>query len=221
MKLALKGTAFLLCGAAVLGALIFLSAGKLHFPGGWLLMGILFIPMLIMGIVMFVKNPALLEKRLRNKETQSTQKGVVAVSAGRFLAGFVLAGLDFRFGWLPVPAAVQIIAAVVFLIGYAMYAEVLRENTYLSRTVEVQEEQKVIDTGLYGIVRHPMYTATILVFLAMPLVLGSVIALAVFLVYPVVIAARIGNEEQVLLEGLPGYAAYRQKVKYRLLPFIW
>ena len=221
MKLALKGTAFLLCGAAVLGALIFLSAGKLHFPGGWLLMGILFIPMLIMGIVMFVKNPALLEKRLRNKETQSTQKGVVAVSAGMVLAGFVLAGLDFRFGWLPVPAAVQIIAAVVFLIGYAMYAEVLRENTYLSRTVEVQEEQKVIDTGLYGIVRHPMYTATILVFLAMPLVLGSVIALAVFLVYPVVIAARIGNEEQVLLEGLPGYAAYRQKVKYRLLPFIW
>ena len=221
MKLALKGTAFLLCGAAVLGALIFLSAGKLHFPGGWLLMGILFIPMLIMGIVMFVKNPALLEKRLRNKETQSTQKGVVAVSAGMFLAGFVLAGLDFRFGWLPVPAAVQIIAAVVFLIGYAMYAEVLRENTYLSRTVEVQEEQKVIDTGLYGIVRHPMYTATILMFLAMPLVLGSVIALAVFLVYPVVIAARIGNEEQVLLEGLPGYAAYRQKVKYRLLPFIW
>ncbi len=221
MKLALKGTAFLLCGAAVLGALIFLSAGTLHFPGGWLLMGILFIPMLIMGIVMFVKNPALLEKRLRNKETQSTQKGVVAVSAGMFLAGFVLAGLDFRFGWLPVPAAVQIIAAVVFLIGYAMYAEVLRENTYLSRTVEVQEEQKVIDTGLYGIVRHPMYTATILMFLAMPLVLGSVIALAVFLIYPILIAARIGNEEQVLLEGLPGYAAYRQKVKYRLLPFIW
>lgn len=221
MKLALKGAAFLLCGAAVTGALVFIPAGTLHFPGGWLLMGILFIPMLIMGIVMFVKNPALLEKRLHNKETQSTQKGVVAVSAGMFLAGFVLAGLDFRFGWLPVPAAVQIIAAVVFLIGYAMYAEVLRENTYLSRTVEVQEEQKVIDTGLYGIVRHPMYTATILMFLAMPLVLGSVIALAVFLIYPILIAARIGNEEQVLLEGLPGYAAYRQKVKYRLLPFIW
>lgn len=221
MKLACKGLLFLLTGAAVLGALLFLSAGTLHYMGGWLLMGVLFIPMFLMGLVLLIKNPALLEKRLQNKETQSTQKGVVAVSALMFLAGFVLAGLDFRFAWLPILKTIQIIAAVVFLAGYAMYAEVLRENTYLSRTVEVQAEQKVIDTGLYGIVRHPMYTATILMFLAMPLVLGSVISLAVFLIYPIIIAARIGNEEQVLLEGLAGYAEYRRKVKYRIIPFIW
>ena len=221
MKLALRALAFMVTGILVMGLLLFPAAGTLHYPGGWLLLGILFIPMTLMGLVMLFKNPALLEKRLRNKETQSTQKGVVALSGLMFLAGFILAGLDFRFGWLPLPAWIQYAAAVLFLAGYGMYAEVLRENTYLSRTVEVQEEQKVIDTGLYGIVRHPMYTATILMFLAMPLVLGSVIALVVFLIYPAVIAARIGNEEQVLLEGLPGYAEYRQKVKYRLLPFIW
>ena len=221
MKLALRALAFMVTGILVMGLLLFPAAGTLQYPGGWLLLGILFIPMTLMGLVMLFKNPALLEKRLRNKETQSTQKGVVALSGLMFLAGFILAGLDFRFGWVPLPAWVQYAAAVLFLAGYGMYAEVLRENTYLSRTVEVQEEQKVIDTGLYGIVRHPMYTATILMFLAMPLVLGSVIALAVFLIYPAVIAARIGNEEQVLLEGLPGYAEYRQKVKYRLLPFIW
>ncbi|MBQ4464514.1 MAG: isoprenylcysteine carboxylmethyltransferase family protein, partial [Oscillospiraceae bacterium] len=183
--------------------------------------GILFIPMLLMGIVMLIKSPELLRKRLQNKETQAAQKGVVALSGLMFLAGFVLAGLDFRFGWLVLPKAVSVIAAVIFLAGYAMYAEVLRENAYLSRTVEVQAHQKVIDTGLYGVVRHPMYAATLLMFLSMPLVLGSVISLIVFLVYPAVIAVRIRNEEQVLREGLAGYADYQKRVKYRLVPFIW
>jgi len=221
MKLALRAAAFLLTGAAVMGALLFLSAGTLHYPNGWLLLGVLFLPMMLMGLVLFVKNPELLKKRLQNKETQAAQKGVVALSGLMFLAGFVTAGLDFRFGWLPLPKCVPFIAAAVFLAGYAMYAEVLRENTYLSRTVEVQKEQKVIDTGLYGIVRHPMYTATILMFLAMPLVLGSAIAGVIFLAYPAVIAARIRNEEQVLEQGLQGYTEYKQKVRYRLLPFIW
>ena len=221
MKLITKGIAFLLTGLVVMGALFFLSAGTMQYWNGWLMLGILFIPMLLMGLVLLVKDRSLLEKRLQLKEKQTTQKGVVALSGLMFLAGFVLAGLDFRFGWLPLPKAVSVIAAVIFLAGYGMYAEVLRENTYLSRTVEVQEDQKVIDTGLYGIVRHPMYTATLLMFLAMPLVLGSVIALAVFLAYPVIIIARLKNEEQVLEEGLKGYTEYKQKVKYRLLPFIW
>ena len=221
MKLAGRGIAFLLTGLLVIGLLLFLPAGTLHYPGGWLLIGVLFIPMLLMGAVMFVKAPALLQKRLQNKETQTAQKGVVVLSGLMFLAGFVVAGLDFRFGWVVLPKAVSVIAAVVFLAGYAMYAEVLRENAYLSRTVEVQEGQKVIDTGLYGVVRHPMYAATLLMFLSMPLVLGSVIALVIFLIYPAVIAVRIRNEEQVLLEGLPGYDEYRKRVKYRLVPFIW
>ena len=221
MKLAGRGIAFLLTGLLVIGLLLFLPAGTLHYPNGWLLIGVLFIPMLLMGAVMFVKAPALLQKRLQNKETQAAQKGVVALSGLMFLAGFVVAGLDFRFGWVVLPKAVSVIAAVVFLAGYALYAEVLRENAYLSRTVEVQEGQKVIDTGLYGVVRHPMYAATLLMFLSMPLVLGSVIALVIFLIYPVVIAVRIRNEEQVLREGLPGYADYQKRVKYRLVPFIW
>ena len=221
MKLAGRGIAFLLTGLLVIGLLLFLPAGTLHYPGGWLLIGVLFIPMLLMGAVMLIKAPALLQKRLQNKETQTAQKGVVALSGMMFLAGFVVAGLDFRFGWVVLPKAVSVIAAVVFLAGYALYAEVLRENAYLSRTVEVQEGQKVIDTGLYGVVRHPMYAATLLMFLSMPLVLGSVIALVIFLIYPAVIAVRIRNEEQVLREGLPGYADYQKRVKYRLVPFIW
>ena len=221
MKLALRGLAFLLTGLLVIGLLLFPAAGTLHYPNGWLLIGILFIPMLLMGIVMLIKSPELLRKRLQNKETQAAQKGVVALSGLMFLAGFLLAGLDFRFGWIVLPKAVSVIAAVIFLAGYAMYAEVLRENAYLSRTVEVQAHQKVIDTGLYGVVRHPMYAATLLMFLSMPLVLGSVIALIVFLVYPAVIAVRIRNEEQVLREGLAGYADYQKRVKYRLVPFIW
>ena len=221
MKLLAKGAAFLLTGLTAVGLLLFLPAGTLHYPNGWLLLGILFLPMLLMGAVLLIRDRSLLEKRLQMKEQQSEQKGIVALSGLMFLAGFVLAGLDFRFGWFPLPKAVSVIAAVVFLAGYAMYAEVLRENAYLSRTVEVQEEQKVIDTGLYGIIRHPMYTATLLMFLSMPLVLGSVFSLIVFLAYPVIIVARLKNEEQVLAAGLKGYTDYQKKVKYRLLPFIW
>ena len=217
----IKALTKLLCGFAGIALLLFLPAGTLRYGGGWLFLGLLFVPMLIMGSVLAVKNPALLEKRLNAKEQEAQQKGVVLISGLMFLAGFVTAGLSFRFQWMPVPRGVVIGAAVVFLLGYLMYAEVLRENTYLSRTVEVQENQKVIDTGLYGIVRHPMYTATILMFLAVPLVLGSLFSFFIFLIYPAAIVMRIGNEEKVLEKGLSGYAEYKQKVKYRLLPFIW
>lgn len=210
-----------LAGVLAVGLLVFLPAGTLRFPCGWLLMGILFLPMLLMGIVLFLRAPELLEKRLGAKEKQEAQKTVVRLSGLMFLAGFVLCGLDFRFRWLTLPRFVPIAAAAVFLAGYALYAEVLRENSYLSRTVHVQEGQKLIDTGLYGIVRHPMYLATVLMFAAVPLVLGSLIALPVFLIYPALMVLRIRNEEQVLAEGLPGYADYCKKVKYRLLPFIW
>ncbi len=221
-----KGLAFraiskITMGIAMLMLLLFLPAGTWNYPNAWIFMGILFIPMLLVGAVLMIKNPALLEKRLNTKEKQDEQKTVVALSAVMFIAGFVLAGLDFRFGWLPIPSIVSYIAAGVFLLAYVMYAEVMRENTYLSRTVEVQENQKVIDTGLYGMVRHPMYTSSILLFLAMPLVLGSLISFIVFLAYSVIIAERIKNEEKVLSAELDGYAEYMQKVKYRLIPFIW
>ncbi len=201
--------------------LVFLPAGSLKFINGWLFIGLLFIPMFIMGIVMLFKNPALLEKRLNTKEKEKEQRGVVAVSGIMFLSGFIIAGLDHRFGWLSLHPIVIIIASAVFLLSYAMYAEVLRENTYLSRTIEVQKSQKVIDTGLYGIVRHPMYSATILMFLSIPLVLGSLFSFLIFLIYPFAIAFRIKNEETVLENGLEGYAEYKKKVKYRLIPFIW
>ena len=216
-----KGLTKYLAGLVLVMLLIFLPAGTFKYPGGWLFIALLFIPMLIMGIVLLLKDPALLEKRLSSKETEKEQKGVVALSSVMFLAGFILAGLSFRFGWPGMPGWAVTAGAVIFLLGYAMYAEVLRENTYLSRTVEVQSGQKVIDTGLYGIVRHPMYTATILMFLAIPVILGSLIALAVFLIYPAVIVKRIGNEEEVLEKGLEGYTEYKKKVRYRLLPFIW
>ena len=208
-------------GLLAVGLLVFLPAGTFAYPCGWLFMGILFIPMLMMGIVLYIKNPSLLEKRLSRKETQSAQKTVVCFSALMFLAGFILCGLNFRFRWMMLPAWIPAAAAAVFLLGYLMYAEVMRENAYLSRTVEVQAEQKVIDTGLYGIVRHPMYTATILMFCSVPLVLGAVIAMPVFLLYPLILVRRIRNEEQVLCEGLPGYSEYRKKVKYRLFPHLW
>lgn len=210
-----------LAGLVLLALLIFLPAGTLAFTQGWIFMAVLFLPMLIIGIVLALKSPELLRKRLNSKEQENTQKGVVISSLLMFLGGFITAGLSFRFGWLRLPMWVSITAAVIFLIGYAMYAEVLRENEYLSRTVEVQEEQKVIDTGLYGVIRHPMYTATILMFCSAPLVLGSVISFVIFLAYPVIIVTRIGNEEKVLEKGLKGYADYKKKVKYRLLPFIW
>lgn len=208
-------------GLVCIGLLLFLPAGTMCYFNGWLFCAVLFIPVLIMGVVLFLKAPDLLRKRLQEKEEQAEQKSVVALSGLMFVAGFVLAGLDYRFGWTQLPLWLVYGAAVAFLLGYAMFAEVMRENAYLSRTVEVQENQVVIDTGLYGIVRHPMYTATVLMFLAMPLVLGSVVSLLVFLVYPLLIAKRIRNEEQVLEEGLAGYSAYKQKVKYRLIPFIW
>ena len=208
-------------GVILIGALIFLPAGTFQYPGAWLFMGILFIPMFIAGIVMMIKNPELLKKRLNAKEKQSEQNLVIKLSGLMFVVGFIVAGLDFRFGWIVLPDWVPVIAAVLFLLSYMLYAEVLRENTYLSRTIEVQENQKVVDTGLYGIVRHPMYSATIILFLSMPLVLGSVISFVIFLVYPVIIAMRIKNEEQVLEEGLDGYREYKEKVKWRLIPFVW
>ncbi|MBR5344183.1 MAG: isoprenylcysteine carboxylmethyltransferase family protein [Oscillospiraceae bacterium] len=209
------------CGLLMVGALIFLPAGTWDYWQGWLLLGVLFVPMFIAGLVMLAKSPDLLRKRLNLKEEQSEQKAVIALSGVMFLAAFLVAGLSRRFGWYLLPAWVSWTAAAVFLIAYALYAEVLRENAYLSRTVEVQEDQKVIDTGLYGVVRHPMYAVTILLFLAMPLVLGSPISFVILLFYPALIVRRIRNEEQVLEEGLPGYAEYKKKVRYRLLPGIW
>ncbi len=208
-------------GVILIGLLLFLPAGTLNYTSGWLFMGILFIPMFGAGIVMMLKNPELLRKRLNAKEKQAEQSVVIKLSGLMFLVGFVVAGLNYRFQWIVLPDIVSWISAAVFLLAYLLYAEVLRENTYLSRTVEIQENQKVIDTGLYGIVRHPMYSVTILLFLSMPLVLGSVISFVIFLAYPLIIAKRIKNEEQVLEEGLEGYIEYKKKVKYRLIPFVW
>ncbi len=208
-------------GLILVGLLVFLSAGTIEYFNGWLFMGILFVPMFVAGIVMMLKNPQLLEKRLNAKEKEDEQSLVIKLSGLMFLGGFIVAGLDFRFGWCVLPKSVVIAASVIFILAYILYAEVLRENTYLSRTIEVQENQKVIDTGLYGIVRHPMYFATVLLFLSMPLVLGSVYSFVIFLVYPFIIAKRIKNEEEVLERELEGYAEYKQKVKYRMIPFIW
>ena len=208
-------------GVIVLGVLIFLPAGSLHYWQGWLLMGVLFVPMFVAGLVMMAKNPELLRKRLNAKEQEAEQKTVVKLSGLLFIAAFVVAGLNSRFGWWILPNWAVWVAAGVFLGSYLLYAEVLRENAYLSRTIEVQENQKVIDTGLYGIVRHPMYMATTILFLAMPLVLASPVSFIIMLGYIPVIAKRIKNEEKVLEEGLEGYVGYKKKVKYRILPFIW
>ena len=210
-----------MCGVVVMGVLLFVPAGSFNYMGAWLLLGILFIPMFVAGIIMMFKNPELLKKRLNAKEEQKEQKAVIALSGLMFLAAFVVAGLNFRFGWIVLPRLVSYIAAGVFLLAYVLYAEVLRENTYLSRTVEVQENQKVIDTGLYGLVRHPMYMTTLLLFFTMPLVLGSVISFAIMLFYIPIIAARIKNEEKVLEEGLEGYGDYKKKVRFKVIPFIW
>jgi len=220
-KLFLQAIIKFVFGILLVGLLVFLPAGTLRFFSGWLFMGILFIPMFVAGIVMMVKNPKLLESRLNAKEKQAEQSLVVKLSGLMFLVGFLVAGLDFRFGWFPLPKGVSGGAAVVFLAAYVLYAEVLRENTYLSRTIEVQENQKVIDTGLYGIVRHPMYFATVLLFLAMPLILGSLISFVIFLAYPFLIAKRIKGEEDFLEKELAGYSEYKEKVKYRLIPFVW
>ena len=208
-------------GLIIVAALIFLPAWTIHYPQGWLLICVLFVPMFAAGLIMMKKDPDLLKKRLNAREKESEQRVVILLSGIMFLAAFIMAGLSFRFGWLMLPFPASIAAAVIFLAAYALYAEVLRENTYLSRTIEVQEDQKVIDTGLYGVVRHPMYMATVLLFLAMPLVLGSVISFVIMLFYVPIIVKRIRNEERVLEEGLPGYRRYMKKVKYRLIPFIW
>jgi protein-S-isoprenylcysteine O-methyltransferase Ste14 len=221
MKLALSALIKFTFGLALVGALLFLPAGSLAFFNAWLFIGLLFVPMLILGIVLLVKSPDLLKKRLDAKEKQNAQKGVVAVSALLFLAGFIVAGLDFRFGWSHMPAWAVAVASAILLISYALYCEVMRENAYLSRTIEVQNGQKVVDTGLYGIVRHPMYAVTIWLFLAIPVILGSLYALLCFLPYIPVIVVRILNEEKLLSAELDGYEEYKKRVKYRLLPLIW
>ena len=208
-------------GLILLGLLLFLPAGTLRFRNGWIFLGILFVPMFCAGIVMMAKSPELLKKRLGANEREREQKAVILSSGVMFLAAFVLAGLNFRFGWIRMPDWTVYAAAAVFLAAYALYAEVLRENVWLSRTVEVQENQKVVDTGLYGIVRHPMYAATLVLFLSMGFVLGSPLSFAVLLLYIPIIAKRIRNEEKVLSEGLDGYEEYRKRVKYKVIPFVW
>jgi protein-S-isoprenylcysteine O-methyltransferase Ste14 len=221
MKLFTQAILKFLLGVFLVGGLIFLPAWTLDFWQGWLLMGILFIPMFVGGLFILCKNPALLAKRLDGKEKQKEQGLVVKLSGLMFLVGFILAGLNRRFGWYTLPIWVSVVGAVFFLVAYLLYAEVMRENAYLSRTIEVQEGQKVVDTGLYGIVRHPMYAVTLLLFLSMPIVLGSLYALAVFAVYPILIIVRIVYEEKFLEKELVGYTEYKKKVKYRLIPFIW
>ena len=220
-KLFIQAILKFLLGVILVGALIFWPAGTLYFMNGWIFMGILFVPMFGAGLVMMAKNPRLLKSRLDAKEKEREQDLVVKLSGLMFLAGFIVAGLNYRFGWHMLPKNISYAAAIVFLLAYVLYAEVLRENTYLSRTIEVQEDQKVIDTGLYGIVRHPMYFVTLLLFLSMPLVLGSMISFVIFLAYPLIIAKRIKHEELFLERELPGYKEYKKKVKYRLLPFVW
>lgn len=221
MKLLSSALSKWLCGLLLVAALLFLPAWTLDYFGAWLFLGVLFVPMLVMGAILLVKSPALLEKRLNAKEKEKSQQGVVALAGLIFPIGFVLSALDFRFAWSVVPMWLSVAAAALFLCGYGLYAEVMRENAYLSRTVEVQENQSVITTGLYGIVRHPMYLATLLMFLPIPLILSSLWGLIPFLCYPPLIIVRILNEERVLTDGLAGYAEYKTRVRYRLLPFIW
>ena len=220
-KLFIQACGKFFSGLLLAGLLLFVPAGTIHYRNAWLLIGILFVPMFFAGIVMLFRSPDLLRKRLNAKETESEQKQVIAWSGLMFLAAFVLAGLNFRFKWIVMPNWLVWLAAALFLFAYLLYAEVLRENVWLSRTIEVQENQKVIDTGLYGVVRHPMYMVTLLLFLSMPLVLGSPLSFLIMLAYIPLIARRIRNEEKVLAEGLEGYEAYRMRVKYRLIPFIW
>ena len=220
-KLLIQTLVKFILGIVLIGILLFLPAGTLEYKNAWLLMGLLFIPMFFVGVVLFIKNPELLEKRIKNKEKEDIQKRVIDISIILFLVGFIISGLDFRFGWSNLNNIVIYIAPFVLLFSYGMYIEVLRENAYLSRTIEIQENQKVISTGLYGIVRHPMYLATLLLFMSFPLVLGSLYGFIIFLGFPFVLAKRIKNEEKVLEEGLEGYIEYKQKVKFKMIPFIW
>jgi protein-S-isoprenylcysteine O-methyltransferase Ste14 len=220
-SLIFNGLTKMILGIVLIGLLLFLPAGTWHYPCAWLLLGLLFVPMLAVGIILLRKAPELLKKRLNSKEKESEQKIVILLSFLIFVLGFILAGLDFRFGWTQLPLPVIAVGAILFLFSYGIYVEVMRENAYLSRTVEVQENQKVIDTGLYSIVRHPMYMAVIILFFSMPIVLGSAVAILPFLFIPAVLVKRIKNEEKVLEEGLDGYREYKDKVKYRILPYIW
>lgn len=220
-KLLINALVKFVSGLAILGLLLFLPAGTLHFVGAWRFILILFIPMFMFGIVLFIKTPKLLEKRLNSKESSNVQKKVIVFTALEFLCCFIVAGLDYRFGWSKLPLWLIVIACIIFIIGYGLYIEVMRENAYLSRTVEIQEDQKVISTGLYGIVRHPMYFAVVLLFWSMPLILGSYISFVVMLPFPLLLVSRIKDEEKILEEGLPGYKEYEQKVKYHLIPFVW
>lgn len=220
-RLFAQAMAKFLAGLVLVAALLFIPAGTPGYWNGWLLIAILFVPMFCAGLVLMVRNPALLRKRLNAREREAAQKQVVALSGLMFLAAFVLAGLNFRFGWIVMPGWAVWVAVVLFLLAYLMYAEVLRENAYLSRTIEVQDHQKVVDTGLYGVVRHPMYAATLVLFLSMPLVLGSPLSFLILLCYIPIIVKRIGNEEAVLAQGLEGYAEYCRRVRYRLIPYIW
>jgi len=221
LKLFFQAIIKFLLGVLLIGLLLFIPANSIKYWNGWLFMGLLFIPMFIAGIIMMIKSPNLLRKRLNAKEKEKEQKQVILLSGLMFLSGFIIAGLNYRNNWIAIPNYVVIISSIIFILAYILYAEVLRENAYLSRTIEVQENQKVIDTGLYGIVRHPMYSATILLFLSMPLILGSIISFVIFLIYPFIIAKRIKNEEEVLEKELVGYSDYKKKVKYKMIPFIW
>ena len=220
-KLFFQAFSKFLIGLIIICILLFIPAGTVNYPNGWLFIALLFIPMFFAGIIMLFKSPDLLRRRLNAKEEEDEQKTVILVSGIIFLVAFILAGLNFRFGWFKLPNIVIIIASVIFLLAYIMYAEVLRENEYLSRTVEVSENQKVVDSGLYGLVRHPMYTSTIFLFLSMPLVLDSIFSFIVMLVYPIIIIFRIRNEEKVLENELIGYKEYKEKVKYKLIPYLW
>lgn len=220
-KIFFQGMIKFFLGLIIIGLLLFIPAGTLKYWNAWLFMGLLFIPMFIVGIILMVKNPELLKKRLNAKENENEQKQVIALSGIMFILGFIIAGLNFKYKWIELPNIVITISSIIFIIAYILYAEVLRENTYLSRTIEVQKDQKVIDTGLYGIVRHPMYAITIFLFLSIPLMLGSIISFVIFLIYPIIIAKRIKNEEQVLENELVGYKEYKNKVKYKIIPLIW
>jgi len=220
-KLLIQAIIKFLMGLIMVSILLFLPAGTIHYWNAWLFMGALFIPMFIAGFILLLKSPNLLSKRLNVKEKETEQKQVIGLSLLMFAGGFIVAALDFRYSWSKLPDWVIIAAMIIFLISYGLYAEVMRENAYLSRTIEVQENQKVIDTGLYGIVRHPMYFVTVLLFLSMPFILGSVYAFIIFLIYPLILVKRIKNEEAILREELTGYAEYTKKVKYRLIPFVW
>ena len=221
MKLFFEAIIKFSLGVVLIGLLVFLPAGTLNYINGWIFMGVLFIPMFVAGIVMLIKSPNLLRSRLDAKEKQKEQSLVVKLSGLMFIAGFIVAGLDYKYNWIEVPMFVSYIATGFFLLAYIMYAFVLKQNAYLSRTIKVQENQKVVSTGLYGVVRHPMYSATIILFLAMPLILGSLVSFFIFLVYPILIGFRAVNEEKVLVKELEGYTEYMQKVKYRIIPFIW